>query len=294
MLRPLYEYYQQVPALDNLYFLLLTLSTVLIAAGGYVINDIQDVGIDLINKPDEIVISREIRIKRAYNLYYLLTLGGLLLGLYVGYRVGDWKLGIVHFIVAGLLWFYATGLKKTLLLGNLVVAITSALVVLVIGLYEVTLHPDNILFIGGLNAKPIYHFILVYTFFAFVMTLIREIVKDLEDMKGDEAFGSQSLPISKGVQFSKWTVAVVVAGSLVALTYLLQHFYRTSDWIIFYYGLLAIGLPILIFTIFLFKSKTKKQYHNLSTILKVIMLIGILYIPVYYYQLRNILGSLPV
>ena len=292
MIRPLYNYYDQVSALDPLHIILLALSTILIAAGGYVINDIQDVGMDLINKPDEIVISRDIRKKRAYNMYYLLTFWGLFLGLYVGYRVGDWKLGIIHFIIAGLLWFYASGLKKTLLIGNMVVAFASALVVLIIGLYEVTLHPDNILFIGGLNAKPIYHFILVYSFFAFVMTLIREIVKDLEDIKGDEAFGSHSLPISKGIRFSKMTVAIVVFGSLCALGYLLNHFFHTKDWIIFYYGLVAVGLPLLIFVYFLFKSKTKSQYHKLSKALKVIMLIGILYIPLYYYQLQAVLKVL--
>ncbi|MGB3074441.1 MAG: geranylgeranylglycerol-phosphate geranylgeranyltransferase, partial [Chitinophagales bacterium] len=182
-----------VPTLDVFNFSLLVLSTVLIAAGGYVINDYFDVKIDAINKPRRIFIDRTIKRRSAMLLHQALTGAGVLLGFYVAWKAGNIRLGFIHPIVSGLLWFYSTGYKRQLLIGNIIISFLTALVILIVALYEQHLFkPDTI----AVNAAAYTIFILVffYFLFAFLISLVRELVKDMEDVKGDELYGCKTLP----------------------------------------------------------------------------------------------------
>ncbi|MEQ8573165.1 MAG: geranylgeranylglycerol-phosphate geranylgeranyltransferase, partial [Fulvivirga sp.] len=147
---------------------LLSFSTIIIAAAGYIINDYYDVKIDLINKPKRVVVGRILKRRVAMIAHTVLNFIGIGIGLHL-----SWKLGALNFLCAFVLWLYSNQLKRIAFLGNLSVALLTGLSILIIGLF---FEPDNIL-------------IMAYSLFAFAFTLIREIIKDIEDLKGDSSFG---------------------------------------------------------------------------------------------------------
>ena len=160
----------------------LSLSTVLIAAAGYIINDYYDIKIDLINKPDRVVIGKSITRRYAILFHTFISSIGILLGFVAG-----WKIGAINFLCVFLLWLYSNNLKRQPFIGNLAVAVLTGLSIDMINLLY-NLH--NTL-------------IIIYSLFAFFMTLVREIVKDMEDMKGDTTFGCRTLPIVGGIRRTK-------------------------------------------------------------------------------------------
>lgn len=164
------------------HFTLLVVTTLLIAAGGYIINDYFDVKIDRINKPHKVWIGKTISRRSALLVHQLFSAAGILLAFLIG-----WKAVLINVLSVWLLWFYASGFKKKPFIGNFVVALLTALVIAEIALvYD----PSNRL-------------IYMYAVFAFFINLIREIIKDMEDMKGDEAHGAKTIPILYGIHKPK-------------------------------------------------------------------------------------------
>ena len=166
-------------------FWLLTLSTVLIAAAGYIINDYYDIKIDAINKPDRIIIGKDLTRRKAMLGHLFLSGAGVILGGLLSIKVG-----LVNFGAVMLLWGYSADLKKRPFSGNLTIAFLGATMVLVV---SVLAEIDNL----GVWA---------YAAFAFVSTLAREIIKDLEDMKGDAAHDCRTLPIVLGIPKTRYGV----------------------------------------------------------------------------------------
>ena len=163
---------------------LLIISTVLIAAGGYVINDYFDVKIDRINRPDEMVVTRHISRDGAMRLFQVLTAIGVVAGLAVAWWGRSWTLAMIYIVIPGLLWFYSASYKRMFLVGNLVVAFASAIVPLLVAI----VNADYLRHLYGeaLIYTPIvgemYIWLSGFSVFAFLMTLAREMVKDMEDI----------------------------------------------------------------------------------------------------------------
>jgi 4-hydroxybenzoate polyprenyltransferase len=229
----------------------LSASTMIIAAGGYIINDYYDVKIDLINKPERVVVGRGISRRYAILLHSALSIVGILFGL-----VMNWKIGVVNFFSVFLLWLYSNMLKRLPFVGNFAVALLTGGSIAIVWL----LYP----FAGKTNLG-------IYTLFAFFMTLVREIIKDMEDLKGDNTFGCRTLPIVWGLRRTK------------NLIYLLTFTFVLSVFLI---DALVEPLPMLYFSAFLFapiawlmirltRADTKKDFYQLSQLCKVIMVLGI-------------------
>jgi 4-hydroxybenzoate polyprenyltransferase len=161
---------------------LLALSTMMIAAAGYMINDYYDIKIDLINKPERVVIGKGIT--RRYTLFFhtALSVSGVGIGLLL-----SWQIAVVNFLSAFLLWLYSNNLKRQPFIGNFSIGLLTAASIAVVNL----LYP------------PFNSYIMVYALFAMVMTLVREIIKDMEDWKGDNTFGCKTLPIVWGIRKTK-------------------------------------------------------------------------------------------
>lgn len=230
---------------------LLSLSTVLIAAGGYVINDYYDVKIDFINNPDRVVVGKTIHRRFAILLHIGLSMLGVTIGLMV-----SWKLAAVNLLSIAILWFYSNLLKRLPFIGNFTVALlTSFSIAIVYFLYPIH---------EGL--------IWVYAVFAFFMTLIREIIKDMEDLKGDTTYGCKTLPIVWGIPKTKVALYLTILFFSIAVV-LINYFYVNLP-IIYYVMLLFIPLAWLAAQ--LFRADTKRDYSWLSSFCKVIMLLGIL------------------
>ncbi len=232
-------------------FFLLSLSTVLIAAAGYIINDYYDIKIDTINKPRRVVIGRMLRRRHAMVTHTAFNALGIGLGLLVGLKVAA-----VNLVAAFVLWLYSNQLKRLPFIGNFTVALLTASSLLVIIVYV----PRN----GFL--------VVTFAVFAFFISLIREIIKDMEDLRGDATFGCQTLPIVWGIRRTKSLLYILIASFLVIL-FTLSFYLR--EWIVFYFTLFVF-LPTAWLTWRLARADTRKEFGYLSTWCKIIMLSGVL------------------
>lgn len=234
----------------DLRLFLLVASTVLIAAGGYVINDYYDIKIDLVNKPQRVVIGQGITRRYALLFHTLLTVSGVAAGFYLG-----WRIGAINFASGFLLWWYSNDLKRQPFIGNLVVAILTGIsIVIVDALYG--------------TGDPL---VFIYGMFAFFMTLIREIIKDMEDVKGDNTFGCRTLPIIWGIRRTKWLIYMVLIVFIGSVIIANNHFMELP-----LYYLLFLFVPLLLLLIILIRADTKKTFSQLSNLCKMIMLLGVL------------------
>ena len=230
---------------------ILSSSTVAIAAAGYIINDYYDVKIDLVNKPERVVVGKSITRRYAILFHSLLSFLGVALGLIL-----SWKIALVNFASANVLWLYSNNLKRQAFIGNLVVALLTGISIwLVDSLYKT----GNLL-------------ILTYSGFAFFITLIREIIKDMQDLKGDNTFGCQTLPIVWGMRKTKNLIYVILAIFGVCVILLNQYFRNLPA----HYFLLFLFVPALWFLFRLIRADTKKDYAWLSNFCKLILLLGII------------------
>ncbi len=272
--------------------LLLTLSIVLIAAGGYVINDINDIATDRVNKNDEKLLLDFITEKQAFALYLTLTLLGIGIGAHIANSYDFFQLFYFHILSAGLLWLYSSYFKSSVLIGNLLVAILSALVPLCYCCFEAYAYLlsygkiykelfHSYFAVGPLSGLMWYSFTLAI--FAFVFTLIREIIKDLEDLEGDKMLDGKTLPLYIGSQNTLWIVRGLIIVSMISL---LMFYYQNLTFTPFHeiayhiYFYVAIILPCALLLFECFKKEV--NYAIASTITKFIMLFGILSCYMYY------------
>lgn len=264
--------------LSEFQFLALVLSTVFLAAAGYVINDYFDLKIDLINKPESVIVSKSISRRTAMAMHIVFNGIGILLGLYLVYIIKIYIIALVYFIVAGLFWYYSTTYKRQFLVGNIVVAFLTALVPLQVILYEVVLlnvEYRDTLIQNNYNFNSLFFWVLGFSIFAFLTNLIREIVKDMEDFEGDNTFGRDTMPVIIGILYSKVVVLLLVAFTLFSLFYVYVNF--LPDKLTLLYIIFLITVPILIFSYLLVIAQSKKRYSWAGNLLKIIMLLGVFY-----------------
>ena len=230
---------------------LIVCSTVFIAAAGYLINDYYDVKIDMLNKPEKVIVGYKLERRQVLIWHSVFNFSGIFLGTLVSIWIG-----VLNLFAASLLWLYSNRLKRLPLLGNLAVALLTGLSLLVLALYY----------------RSNYLIILVYSSFAFGVTLIREIIKDMEDMRGDEAFGCKTLPIIFGIRKTKWFIYILIFGIAVAL-YVFSIKVQSSG-LSTYFVLLLVPSLYLIFK--LIRADTKQLFNHLSQFCKWLMIGGIL------------------
>jgi 4-hydroxybenzoate polyprenyltransferase len=259
-------------------FLLLVLATILIAAGGYIINDYFDVRIDEVNKPEKRIIGRVISSRNAMILYIILTTGAIVSGAFVAFHIRSLNFGLLFPSIAVLLWLYSARYKRSFLWGNLIVAFLSALVIIIIWLFEflnLRLNPENFSALLT-NFKAVNQFIIAYGLFAFLTSLFREIIKDVEDLPGDKESSSRSLPLTVGIRNTKYIIAFLIVLTITLLIYWQVVVYRLDLTAVFWYLLLVVQFPFLYLLYKLAKAIDKEDYHYLSNVSKMIMLAGIL------------------
>lgn len=257
-------------------FIILVFATVTITAGGYVINDYFDIKTDLINK-GKVLVGTKVSRRRAMLWHSILNIAGVLAGFYISWKIGYIWLGVLFLTVSGLLYFYSASYKRQFLIGNVIVAILTAMVPLLVVLYE---WPALYRFYA-VNANELPDFnVIVYwvggfAFFAFLTTLTREIIKDIEDFEGDSAYGRNTIPVILGVVKTK-IVSVCLIVLTIVLLFLTWHFYL-NDKITLVYMLFALVIPLVYVVFRVLTSSDKTQLHVSSRIMKIVMLTGILY-----------------
>ena len=269
-------------ALTDFNYILLVIATVFIAAGGYVINNIMDQDTDEIAKPQNRVVGVSISETVAYNWYIGLTIVGVGIGFYLSNVIYKPTFASMFILVATLLYMYATSFKQIPVLGNVVVALMLSTSIIIIGLFDIlpAIDMDN-----RFRMKKAFEILMHYAIFAFIINLIREIVKDMEDMDGDYQSGINTLPIAIGVKKTKIIVGVLTVISIGILAYYVNSNLFELDYVVYYAMIVIVG-PLIYFGVKLLNAVTKKEFHHLSLVLKIILFFGILSVAVIVYNLK--------
>jgi 4-hydroxybenzoate polyprenyltransferase len=256
-------------------FWLLVIASVLIAAAGYIINDYFDLNIDQVNKPDKVVVSVIINRRWVIFWHMFLSLLGLFFTVTALPMLQYWHLVIANLASIVLLWLYSTNLKRQLLVGNILISLLTAWT---IGILYFSKYPFNIskFFNANVHEVRFFRLTIVYMSFAFIISLIREVIKDMEDVEGDRKYGCRTMPIVWGMNASKVFVAVWIIVLVAALLILQIYVLQFGWWMSALYCLVFIVAPLIWILLKLFKARQAADFHRLSTAVKLVMLTGIL------------------
>lgn len=257
---------------------LLILSTVLIAAGGYIINDIFDQDTDEENKPEKNSIGKYISESKAYTIYAAITITGVACGFILANSVDHPNFAVIFVLIATLLYFYASSLKQIALVGNIVVASLLAFSVIIIGIFDII---PNTFDINQQQMALAFSILLDYAKFAFAINLVREIIKDIEDFEGDNAQGMRTLPILLGIpKTTKVAFFLLLIPAFYLLYYTKTYLFENSLFYGVFYLLIFVIAPILFCSVKIWSAKEKQDFHLISSLLKWIIFFGILSIAV--------------
>ena len=278
---PLYK--GDIPAYDTRNFILLVFASLFIAAAGYIINDYFDINIDEVNKPERMVVDKLISRRWAIAWHFMLSASGVLLTMLALPILGKWYLILANIFCIVLLWFYSTTFKRKLLIGNIAISLLTAWTILLIFFSKLSVsdafgtnHPGQ---------SKFFRFAFLYAGFAFILSLIREAIKDIEDMPGDARYGCRTMPIVWGVNATKVYIAVWMVILIAILAVVQVYVLQFRWWWAVVYCVLLIILPLLYIFIKLFKASSAKDYHQLSKWAKLVMLTGILSMIFFYFYL---------
>ncbi len=283
ILEPYYTAQNITPALTDFEFFLLVFTTIIIAGAGYIVNDLYDYEIDKINKPHKQIIDNQISKGAAWRWYYILNMLGLLIAVFVAWRVENLPLVLLFPLFAVPLWLYSYHLKKVALLGNLLIAVFCAMVAVLVLFAEREAYAE-LLEASPTSATYVYFIFLGYANFAFYSTMFREIVKDMEDVSGDQQYDCKTLPIILGIRKTRFIAGVfglILLGFLFYLTYL---HWLYSDFMMagLLYLIVGIILPLLYALGRLAVAEDAGGFARVSGLAKWVMLSGILYLGVYW------------
>ncbi len=261
-------------ALNHFQYFLLILSTLCIAAAGYIINDIEDQYTDFFNKPESVIIGKKITEKNAYNYYFVLNIIGVIAGFYLSRCIMRSNFAIIFIVISFLLYLYATSLKQSLLIGNILIAILTSLSVVIIGIFDLfpAIYDGNKIIISTL-----FLILLDYAIFAFLINLMREIIKDCEDILGDKNMDMNTLPIKIGIPKTAKIISIFsILPILILFYYININYFQSNLYYITTYCLIFILAPLIYFSIKSWSAKDKSDFKKLSFLLKVILFFGIL------------------
>jgi 4-hydroxybenzoate polyprenyltransferase len=232
-------------------FLMLCLATLMIAGAGYIINDYYDIKIDIVNNPKRVMIGKIFTRRVALFAHFIINIAALFISLFQ-----DWKIFVTVFISGFLMWYYSNSLKRLALWGNITISLLTGI---------------SIFYLSFLSNNNI-RMVIIYSVFAFMISLIREIIKDMEDMKGDALYGCKTLPIVWGVKNTKYFIFVISFIFIIVMGFLFLERYNSLQ--VLYFSLVL--FPIFVFMLIkLYNAESEKDYHFLSNLSKVIMLAGL-------------------
>ena len=281
LLLPMLTYYGLEPVLSDWIFVVLVTSTVFLAASGYVINDYFDIKTDLINRPEKVVVGHVFHRRTVLLWHVLFTFVGVFAGLFLAYITRKESYALMFVFIPGLLWYYSTTLKKQILVGNLAISLLTAMVPYFVVSLEFAMlarvHGAAILSTEACSMA--WFWTTGFAFFAFICNLSREIIKDLEDLKGDQHVGCRTLPVEMGEGLTKSVVLLLNFSTVLALwiIFFLVPELNSSRLTLFYF-IMFLTIPYLLLTWIVLRAKDSKGYHKASQISKMIMLAGILFV----------------
>ncbi len=254
----------------------LVVAVLLIMAGGNIINDIFDINKDSVNKPGRNIVGIKISEKAAWSYYYVTTLAGVLSGVLAAWTANQINFALIFPVVAGLLYFYSQKYSCIPLLGNIVVALLSAVSFGIVWFfYFFSLSNEPLVFVSVQPAFSVVNlYVAIYMVFAFIVSLLREIVKDIEDYKGDNRFGCRTLPVVYGISTSG-ILAKLLAFIILGASVVMQIYWLIYGFYLLAAGFVIIDLLLIIIIVRLLKADNAQDYGKVSLMIKLVMLAGI-------------------
>jgi 4-hydroxybenzoate polyprenyltransferase len=272
LILPIMDFGGLPSGLSNTLYLLVIITVICIAAGGYLINDYFDKGIDSINKPGKNRVDSGLSRTTTLIAYSFFTLSGLSFSILIGIKTGfKYPFGLV-LLCAGLLFFYSSSYKKMLLAGNIVVSLLTATAVF----FSIVFDRHALL------SAPVLTGVSAYSIFAFFISMVREIIKDCEDARGDQLFGANTLPVVIGIRGARMISALFAVGLLITIGWIQYSQEQWDNIVAFAYVIIAVQLPLLILSLSLFLQDKDGIDRRNSRLSKWIMVSGILSMPVFY------------
>jgi 4-hydroxybenzoate polyprenyltransferase len=264
-------------------FLLLVIATLCIAAAGNIINDIYDVETDTVNKPNKVIVGRSVSEKMAYNLFIIFNVIGVLIGFYLSHLVSKSGFFALFVVISALLYIYASYLKQLIIIGNVVISFLVAMSLIIVGLFELL---PAITATNQDTQLTFFKIIFDYAVFAFILNVLREIIKDIQDIDGDYKAGMNTLPIAVGRdRATKIAFALAFVPLLLVIYYLGTYMYKQL-YVVAYF-LVSIVAPLIYVIIKLYGAETKSDFAFLSGLIKIIMLFGALSLLLYKFVLLD-------
>ena len=276
-------YKSSLPSNDLFHFILLVLASLFIAAAGYIINDYFDINIDEVNRPERMVVDKVIHRRWAIAWHFMLSTTGLIFTIVALPFLQKWYLVLGNMVCVALLWFYSTSFKKTLLLGNIVISLLTAWTILIIFFSKVEL--ADAVGAGSFVHYKFFRLAILYAGFGFIISLIREAIKDMEDMPGDAKYGCRTMPIVWGVNSTKVYVAVWLVVLIALLVVIQVYILEFRWWWPVAYCVAAIILPLIYILLKLYRSSAPQHFRQLSRWTKGVMFTGILSMIFFYFFL---------
>lgn len=271
---PVFDLHRQTLGSGWGQFAIMVLATMFIAAAGYWLNDWQDVEADRINRPNTNLVGSGLHSGQVLKAALALTIMGVLLGNGLAIWQGVYRLGFFYTVPAILLWVYNSKLKHWPLVGNIVVSLLVGLVPFLPGVHEMALLNRN-----DVLQAAMFHYLLMgslgYAFLAFGINLVREVVKDIEDMQGDDYIGSRTLPLVLGEAQTRFIAILLILGLIRLVLYGQQLYLKDGAFALPLYLALAVQLPLLVSMVMLFFAKSNRQYARVSLILKLVAAAGV-------------------
>jgi 4-hydroxybenzoate polyprenyltransferase len=268
---PVYSSFSMIPGMGSLQYAVMITATIIIAAAGYISNDYFDVITDRINKPEKQYIGKQISPGSVLATALLLSVAAFILSTWLTLLIRSWMPATLLLIALAVVWWYAIQLKKSYIWGNIAVASMSAGTIAMAWLLEMQCSQ-----ISPETSQIITRIVSVISLFAFLLTLLREILKDVEDIEGDRLIDCKSFPIIKGIAFTKSTLVVITTITIILLLVTQINLFQYQRFTAVVWLLICVEIPLIWFANALQKSQTKTEFHNLSTLLKLIMVTGIL------------------
>jgi len=271
-------------ALNHFQFACLVLSTVLIAAAGYIINDVYDQDTDAVNKPKRRIVGITMSETMAYNYYVGFNIVGVGLGFYLSQVILRPSFAVLFILVAALLFLYASQWKGMLIVGNLVVALTLAISVWIIGIFDIfpATYSKN-----QESMALVFSILNDYALLALMVNFLREMVKDLQDVPGDQAAGIRTLPVAWGISKSTRLAAMLHLIPVVLVFWYINTYLMASDlYGITVYLLLFVVAPLIFTAISLWNASTPKQFQLISNVLKMVIIMGIISLWILQYNIQ--------
>lgn len=279
MMAPIFASYNLNLLLNQVDMALLVLSCLLVAAGGYLINDYYDQEADREN--GRRVVAQPAAVLRWYGI---LSVAGIALGAWVGYRAGLLNLAIIHIIATFLLWKYAESWKGVPLLGNLVVSALLGLLLFVPLVYEYialsVLYRE-----ADQSARFLLYASLVYAAFAYLTNLVRELAKTAQDQHGDSQAGYRTFAVVYGASATRRLAVILMLVVLLGLLLIVYQQVVQQAWYNLAYLTLAALLPAAWALVQLIQSKESAQFARASRTLKLLLLGGMGSMAWFYLQL---------